>query len=201
MASLLNAFRSMKDYRAFIITFAWVTAGIMLLSFGIALWVKPDIMGIINWTDTKGFSSNKTQTEKFLQYVMNNGVKVPFQMLLLSLIPIPFVYYAPVALTAAVTGVIFYLPFAPQLQDKMSFLKVFLGVFPHSTIEFFSFTVISAALYFFNNAIRAYVFKKVHSDIRVLYAAKRAAAAYGLVAFPLLVIAAFVEAFLTPLIT
>lgn len=50
--------------------------------------------------------------------------------------------------SGAVTGVIFYLPLTPQLQDKMSFSKFFLGIFPHVTIELFGFFVILAACLF-----------------------------------------------------
>lgn len=190
----------LKDYKTLISKFTLVTLGIMILSFGIALFMKPDIMGIINWADKKISGTSKTQIEKFLQYVINNGIKVPFQMFFLSLIPIPFAYYLPVALTAAATGVIFYLPFTPQLQDKMSFLKIFLGVIPHSIIEFFGFIVISAVLYQLNQAIRSRLFKKVYSEIGVIYGFKKVATTYCFVAFPLLVIAAFIEAFITPMI-
>lgn len=161
--------------------------------------IKPDIMGIINWTDKKGFTTNKTPMDKFLQYLFNNGMKVPFQMFILALIPIPFVYYLPVALTAAITGVIFYLPFAPQLQDKVSFWSVFSGVVPHAAIELLAFIILSAVLNRLNKAIRSLLFKKVNSDIGVGYALKKVAVVYGLVAFPLLILAAYVEAFITPM--
>lgn len=111
-------------------------------------------------TDKKFSGVDKTQSGKFLKYVVNNGMKVPFQMLLLALIPIPFVYYLPVALTSVVTGVIFYFPFTPQLDGKISFSKVFLGVFPHATIELFSFIIILAVLYPLNQAIRSRIFQK-----------------------------------------
>jgi uncharacterized membrane protein SpoIIM required for sporulation len=189
----------LKDTKELIVKWACVTVAILILGFVLAWMIKPDMMGIINWTDKKGFTTNKTQMDKFLQYVFNNGMKVPFQMFILALIPIPFVYYLPVALTAAITGVVFYLPFAPQLQDKVSFLSVFSGVVPHAAIELFAFIVLSAVLYRFNKAIRSFLFKKVNSDIGVGYALKKVAVVYGLVAFPLLVLAAFVEAFITPM--
>lgn len=189
----------LKDTKGLIVKLAWVTVAILILGFVVAWMIKPDIMGIINWTDKKGFTTNKTPMDKFLQYIFNNGLKVPFQMFILALIPIPFVYYLPVALTAAITGVIFYLPFAPQVQGKVSFLSVFSGVVPHAAIELLAFIVLSAVLYRFNKAIRSFVFKKVSADINVGDAIKKVAVVYGLVAFPLLVLAAFVEAFITPM--
>ena len=191
----------LKDYNTLIRRFALVTIGIILISFGISLFMKPDILEFINWADSKTSETNKTQIGKFFQYVVNNGIKVPFQMLILSLIPIPFVYYLPVALTAVATGVVLYLPFTPQLQDKMSFFKVFLGVFPHATIELFSFFIVLAVLFEFNKAIRSHLFKKSNSKFGVVYAFKKIVTVYCFVAFPLLVVAAFIEAFITPMIT
>ncbi len=190
----------MKNFKSLILMFSLVTAGIIILSFGIALFLKPDLMEIMNWTDRKGFTMNKTQSEKFLQYIINNGVKVPFQMFILAFIPIQLVYYLPVALTAAVTGIIFYLPLAPQLQDKMSFFNIFSGVFPHASIEFLSFCIISAVLCLLNTAIRGRLFNKVNSETGVVNALKKVTIAYCFVAFPMLVIAAFIEAFITPMI-
>lgn len=191
----------LKNYNTLIYRFALVTIGIILISFGMSLFIKPDILEFINWADSKISETNQTQIGKFFQYVVNNGIKVPFQMLILSLIPIPFVYYLPVALTAIATGVVLYLPFTPQLQDKMSFYKVFLGIFPHASIELFSFFVILAVLYQFNKAIRSHLFKKVNSELGVIYTFKKIATVYCFIAFPLLVIAAFIEAFITPMIT
>ena len=189
----------LRDTKGLIVKWAWVPVAILILGFVVAWMIKPDIMGIIHWTDKKGFTTNKTPMEKLLQYIFNNGMKVPFQMFILALIPIPFVYYLPVALTAAITGVIFYLPFAPQVQDKVNFLSVFSGVVPHAAIELFAFIVLSAVLHRFNKAIRSLLFKKVSSDINIGDALKKVAVVYGLVALPLLVLAAFVEAFITPM--
>jgi uncharacterized membrane protein SpoIIM required for sporulation len=55
-------------------------------------------------------------------------------------------------------------------------------------------------LYQFNQAIRSRLFRKIGSAMGVGYALKEVAVVYGLVAFPLLVLAAFVEAFITPLL-
>jgi uncharacterized membrane protein SpoIIM required for sporulation len=190
----------LKDYKILISKFTLITVGTIILGFGISLFIKPDIMSVIQWADKKISGTSKTQMEKFLQYVINNGIKVPFQMFILSLIPIPFAYYLPVALTAAATGVIFYLPFTPQLQDKMNFFSVFLGVLPHSIIEFFGFIVISAVLYQWNQAIRSHLFKKVNSEIGFISGFKKVVITYCFVAFPLLVVAGLIEAFITPMI-
>lgn len=190
----------LKDYKTLISKFTLVTLGIMILGFGISLFMKPDIMGVINCADKKNSITSKTQIEKFIQYVINNGIKVPFQMFILSLIPIPFAYYLPVAFTAVVTGLIFYLPFTPQLQDKMNFINVFLSILPHGIIEFFGLIVISAVLYQLNQAIRSHVFKKVNSEFGVICAFKKVVTTYCFVAFPLLVVAGLIEAFITPMI-
>ncbi|WP_312046300.1 stage II sporulation protein M [Anaerotignum sp.] len=172
-----------------------------MLSFVVSFIMKPDIMELIHLTDKKFSGVDKTQSGKFLKYVVNNGMKVPFQMLLLALIPNPFVYYLPVALTSVVTGVIFYFPFTPQLDGKISFSKVFLGVFPHATIELFSFIIILAVLYPLNQAIHSLIFNKVKSEIGIVNAFKKVNSTYCFVAFPLLVLAAFIKGLITPIIS
>lgn len=53
----------LKDYNTLIRRFALVTIGIILISFGISLFMKPDILEFINWADSKTSETNKTQTE------------------------------------------------------------------------------------------------------------------------------------------
>ncbi|PRR78700.1 stage II sporulation protein M [Clostridium luticellarii] len=188
----------LKESGKLIIRFSIVTLGIIIIAFVVSSLIQPDISKFINWADNKGIGTSKTQLEKFLQYVINNGVKVPLQMFILSLVPIPFIYYLPIALTAAVTGFIFYLPLAPDLQGKITIPEIFLGILPHTIIELFAFFVILAVLYRFNQAIRSKVFKKVHAEVDLVSAFKKVVKSYCLVAFPLLILAALIEAFITP---
>lgn len=55
----------LKDYNTLIRRFALVTIGIILISFGISLFMKPDILEFINWADSKTSETNKTQMGKF----------------------------------------------------------------------------------------------------------------------------------------
>lgn len=190
-----------KGNKTLTMKFAWVSLGIFILSLGLSFLLEPDLMKFLNWADNKGIALKKTQIEKFINFIINNGLKVPFQMFLLSLIPIPFMYYLPIALTAAATGVVFYLPFSPQLEGQMSLFQVFLSIFTHGIFEFFSLFIILAVLYRFNKAIRSRLFKKVNSEMGVVHAFKKAAAVYCFIALPLLVLAAFIESFITPMIT
>lgn len=66
----------LKDYNTLIRRFALVTIGIILISFGISLFMKPDILEFINWADSKTSETNKTQMGKFFQYVVNNGMSM-----------------------------------------------------------------------------------------------------------------------------
>lgn len=190
----------LKESGKLIIRFSIVTLGIIIIAFVVSSLIQPDISKFINWADNKGIGTSKTQLEKFLQYVINNGVKVPLQMFILSLVPIPFIYYLPIALTAAVTGFIFYLPLAPDLQGKITIPEIFLGILPHTIIELLAFFVILAVLYRFNQAIRSKVFKKVHAEVDLVSAFKKVVKSYCLIAFPLLILAALIEAFITPYI-
>lgn len=89
---------------------------IMVISFFAAYFLKPSVTDFLNLADSDsnlGLSSDRTTA--FVQYVINNGIKVPFQMFLLTFIPIPLVYFSPIILTAVLTGIVFYVPFMSGL--------------------------------------------------------------------------------------
>src|SRR5699024_165734 len=56
--------------------------------------IHPDISGIIEGASNKipDQVEEATRTSKVLAYIKNNGLIVPFQMFLLSFIPIPYIY-------------------------------------------------------------------------------------------------------------
>ena len=179
----------LKEIKHLIIKFAVITFAIFILAFLVSIIVRPSIFGLLNWADDKGIGVSKTPLDKFFQYIINNGIKVPMQMFILSIIPIPFLYYLPVALTAAVTGFMFYLPFSSDLQGKLVFSDILLDILPHSLIEILAFFILLAIQYQLNEAIRYRVFKHKPLEEKWSNILKKAFLSY-LLAFPIFVFAA-----------
>ncbi|MGO2083901.1 stage II sporulation protein M [Vagococcus sp.] len=182
--------------------FTLLFIGISVTSFLLAYFLKPNVNDFLNLADSNnklGIVSNRT--EKLIQYIVNNGFKVPFQIFLLSLIPIPLLYFLPVLLTAVVTGIVFYIPFMPELEGKLSLVNIVLGIIPHMFIEVFGFLIVTCGVYYVNKSIRSKLFKKSSSNLTFIESLKQLFFMYCCLALPALVMAAFIEAFITPLIS
>ena len=133
--------------------------------------------------------------------MINNGLKVPFEMFLLSLIPIPFFYFIPMILTALVTGIVLYLPFMAELKGKLSTSTVLLSLLPHMMIEIFGFLIVACGVYYVNQSIRSKLFKKIPTNLTFVESIKQLFLKYCLIALPSFIVAAFIESFITPLIS
>lgn len=147
---------------------------------------------------TKRGGQERQGFSKFLQYVENNGIKVPFQMFVLSLIPIPFAYCLPVCLTAILCGFVFYVPMMPFMAGKISFLQIVAGMLPHSVLEFMGYIILLSALYPINRWIlQKIVFRR--NEPSFFKQIKNSVLAFC-IAFIFICLAAFIEAFLTPIL-
>lgn len=95
-----------------------------------------------------------------MQYIINNGLKIPFQMFLLSLIPIPLLFFLLILLTATAIGIVLYIPFMSEITGELSLMNVLLGILPHMFIEVFGFLIVACGIYYVNKSIRDKLFKK-----------------------------------------
>src|SRR5699024_6487124 len=114
--------------------------------------IHPDISGIIEGASNKipDQVEEATGTSKVLAYIKNNGLIVPFQMFLLSFIPIPYIYAINIISTQMIVGVLYGAVLRENLTEA---LKLILSSLPHSLIEVFGFFVLAAFLYEFNKVI------------------------------------------------
>lgn len=187
-----------KLFRKFVFGFIFI----ILTSFIVSYLVKPSLNDFLSLTDNIGdLGIPASRTAKFFQYFINNGIKVPFQMLILSFIPIPLLYFSPMFLTAIVTGIVLYIPFMAEAAGKMTLVDILAGLLPHMVIEFFGFLIIVSSVYYVNQAIRSQLFKKISSEFSITESLKELLKIYFLFALPCLVIAAAIEAYITPLIS
>ncbi|ATH63736.1 hypothetical protein BJG87_11725 [Staphylococcus pasteuri] len=173
---------------------------VLLITFILALIFSPSLETFkhigdkVNITATHGL-------EKVWQYIVNNDLKTPLQMFILSLIPIPFLYCLNLISTTVITGIMF--GFAINFDLHKGTIMV-VGAIPHAILELLAFCFVVSALYKFNQAIVRKVSNMFRKTKKVNYSIKLAFAnlikIYVLIALPLYIIAAFLETYFTDFI-
>ncbi len=143
-----------------------------------------------------------TGLDKIWSYFRHNGLAVPFQMFILALIPIPFLYLLNVVSTSALLGVAFGIALQVDLDQGV---KLILSSIPHSIVEIFAYTVLAAALFEMNRAWRMKIkklFKKdsVQEQQSLVQGILKTVKIYVVFVIPLIVVAAFLETYLADLI-
>ncbi|WP_037539319.1 stage II sporulation protein M [Mammaliicoccus lentus] len=181
-----------------IIIFFCISISLMLISGIITYIVNPNIEIIKN---IQGLPEDKQRAEgleKVWQYIINNGFKVPLQMLILSIIPIPFLYSANLISTSILTGFVFTLLIRVDLH--LGLIGVGSSI-PHTVLELLSYAVFAAALYLLNKSIIRMISnlfrKNKKTKISFLKSIVIVAKVYILLVLPLSIIAAFLETYFT----
>lgn len=135
--------------------------------------------------------------EKVLAYFINNGLKVPLQMFILALIPIPFLY----TLNIVVTEILMGLVIAISLRLDMTLgSQLFLASLPHYLIETLGYCVLAVFLYELNNLIRTKLtalFKRVPSTGSFFQQLVSITKVYLCLFIPLIILAALLETYAT----
>lgn len=115
---------------------------IFLVTFILAIIFSPSTETIKNLS--KGIPSNVANAvglEKVWEYILNNGFKVPFQMLILAIIPIPFLYYLNIISTAIPPAIA--LGFVIN-YDIYKGTMVTISSIPHFFVEILAFALLLA---------------------------------------------------------
>ncbi len=133
---------------------------------------------------------------KVLAYIGNNGFIVPFQMFLLALIPIPFLYLLNILSSAIAFGIV--VGFALRLAHHEAYSIIFASL-PHFLTEFLGFSLFASMLYLVNRSIRdhwIHTFKKSR-DITIPFfqTLQQTGLVYIFLAFPVIVLAAILETY------
>ncbi|MCT1228058.1 stage II sporulation protein M [Lactococcus lactis] len=136
--------------------------------------------------------SQKSGLQKVVAYIFNNGFKVPIGMLILSIIPIRFLYWIHPLFTVILPGILFGIVFRYSLAKGFLIL---ISSLPHMLFEFFSFCIWMVALDQFNIWIRYKISKKKSADTNLLKELKLLLSPYIKYVLPLIVIAAFTETY------
>ena len=133
--------------------------------------------------------------------ILNNAIRVPFQMFIFSLIPIPFLYFLNIVSTSIITGIAF--GFAIHFDFNKGLLMV-LSSIPHAIIETFAMCFVISGLYKLNKTIIRKISnlfrKNKKQNFSFVLAFSNLLKIYFLIALPLYILAAFLETYFTDFI-
>ena len=128
-----------------------IATSLLLLSFTLSIIFNPSFETFKNISNKVPSSLDNAQgLNKLWQYILNNAIRVPFQMFIFSLIPIPFLYFLNIVSTSIITGIAF--GFAIHFDFNKGLLMV-LSSIPHAIIETFAMCFVISGLYKLNKTI------------------------------------------------
>ncbi|MFJ6458915.1 MULTISPECIES: stage II sporulation protein M [Staphylococcus] len=134
-------------------------------------------------------------------YIVQNGLKMPLQMFILALIPIPFLYSVTLIISSVLFGMVFGLLL--HWNFKQGMVKM-LAASPHLFIEMLAISFIASGFYMLNQSIIRKVTNKFKQDKKYNISFKSTflnlLKIYILRALPLFILAAFVEAYVPQLL-
>lgn len=178
--------------------FLFTTLLIFLITLILAIIFSPSIETLKSATDGITNSVDKSQgLQKVWQYILNNGFIVPFQMFILAIIPIPFLYYLNIITTTVPLGIAF--GFVIHL-DLFKGSMMSIASTPHAIVEILGFCFIASALFKVNQSIirkiSNFFRKSKKENLSIKLATLNLLKIYLLIALPLIIIAAFMETYL-----
>jgi len=168
---------------------------IIVVSAILTYLIHPDIQSTINSVSSKlpKSTEHKTGLDLVVAYIIHNGFNIPLQMLILGLIPIPFLYWIQPVFTAIVPGILFGIIF------NMSFTKgitIVVSSMPHILIEILAYCFWIVALDRINKWMRNKISKKKNNPTQFTDEIKQLITSYVKYVLPLIVIAAFLETYI-----
>ena len=167
---------------------------VIVISAVITYIINPNLSDTLNSVSSNvpKSVSQKSGLQLVVAYIFNNGFKVPIGMLILSIIPIRFLYWIQPLFTVILPGILFGIVFRYSLAKGFVIL---ISSLPHILFEVFAFCVWMVALDQFNKWIRYKISKKKSADTNLLKELKLLLSPYIKYVLPLIVIAAFTETY------
>lgn len=179
--------------------FSVLLAAIVML---VAYIVNPDLEGITNSLESKLPKQivESNGVEKLWSYIVNNGFKVPLQMLILSLIPIQFLYLANVILTTSIAGFLF----GAMLRESLAKgIGLIVSAAPHFIFEIFALCLFAAVLFELNCIVRIKVkniFRGNRENVSFNKKIIETTKVYVVFFLPLIIVAAVLETYVADII-
>lgn len=136
-----------------------------------------------------------------------NNIIVPLQILVLAIITVPFLHLIVLLKNGAMIGIIFYIYNAIHLStgngDSLFFMIV-KGFLPHAVLELFAFVIATALALKINKWIVRKILHLFGKRYEGMYSFKQLLAYSSFVFFvmivPMILIAAIIEGYITPLL-
>ncbi|EOU15025.1 stage II sporulation protein M, partial [Enterococcus durans] len=140
---------------------------VIVISAVITYIINPNLSDTLNSVSSNvpKSVSQKSGLQLVVAYIFNNGFKVPIGMLILSIIPIRFLYWIQPLFTVILPGILFGIVFRYSLAKGFVIL---ISSLPHMLFEVFAFCVWMVALDQFNKWIRYKISKKKSADTNLL---------------------------------
>lgn len=167
---------------------------VIVISAVITYIIDPNLSDTLNSVSSNvpKSVSQKSGLQLVVPYIFNNGFKVPIGMLILSIIPIRFLYWIQPLFTVILPGILFGIVFRYSLAKGFVIL---ISSLPHMLFEVFAFCVWMVALDQFNKWIRYKISRKKQTNTKLFYKFKLILISYVKYVIPLIVIAAFTETY------
>ncbi|EOA5954421.1 stage II sporulation protein M [Enterococcus faecalis] len=167
---------------------------VIVISAVITYIIDPNLSDTLNSVSSNvpKSVSQKSGLQLVVAYIFNNGFKVPIGMLILSIIPIRFLYWIQPLFTVILPGILFGIVFRYSLAKGFVIL---ISSLPHMLFEVFAFCVWVVALDQFNKWIRYKISRKKQTNTKLFYEFKLILISYVKYVIPLIVIAAFTETY------
>lgn len=180
-----------------------LSTALLLVTIPIALIFHPSEDFIKQLGSSSPENVSKAQgLKKVWGFIQNNGFHVPIQMLLLALIPIPFLYTINLIVSVIIPGILFgsFIHF-----DTYKGLTNLIAYIPHYTLEIMSFCIFTSGLYMLNKSIIRKITnlfskekKENHSFKTSLFNLLKA---YLFVCLPMVILAAFTETYIADMLS
>ena len=167
---------------------------VVIISAVITYIINPNFSDTLNSVSNNVSKSvsQKSGLNLVAAYIFNNGFKVPIIMLILSIIPIRFLYWIQPLFTAILPGILFGIAFRYSVAKAFIIL---ISSLPHMLLEIFAFCLWMVALDRFNKWIRYKISRKKSANTNLLKELKLLLSPYIKYVLPLIVIAAFTETY------
>ena len=166
---------------------------VVIISAVITYIINPNFSDTLNSVSSNVSKSVSQQSglKLVVAYIFNNGFKVPIGMLILSIIPIRFLYWIQPLFTAILPGILFGIVFRYSLAKGGVIL---ISALPHMLVELLAFCFWVVALDHFNTWIRYRLSKKA-TQSKLLDELKILLSQYTKFVMPLIILAAFIETY------
>ena len=159
----------------------------------IVLIINPDFKSLLAGVSEVGIQGKRpTGIMLVLEYVLNNGFKVPLGMFVLSLVPIGYLYLLQPSITTGLLGGLL-MGVAVNIHT-FSAMDLAISALPHTVVEMYAYAIWASALFDLNKWVRDKLLKK-SNQYTFIEVIQQAGEKYILAVVPLIVIGAFLETY------